>query len=123
MIYSFKARVGAIRSNPEQDEIAVLMRVQNIEENYRSARWISLLYVSARPWETAAVVVQCHNGSRKSAEREVFWRRETGTCARYCMHENIIITSLIEKKIGGGGGYSPHLSTALCVCNYLVSRR
>ena len=77
MIYSPNARVGALRSNAESDEIAILMRVENIGEG-GLARRMSVLYVSARPLETAAVIVQCHNGSTESAEREVFWRREAG---------------------------------------------
>ena len=77
MIYSPNARVGAIRSNAESDEIAILMRVENIGDGVL-ARRMSVLYVSARPLETAAVIVQCHNGSAESAEREVFWRREAG---------------------------------------------
>ena len=77
MIYSSNAIEGAIRSNPEMDEIAILMKVENIEEG-GLARRMSVLYVSARPLETAAVVVQCHNGSAESAEREVFRRREAG---------------------------------------------
>ena len=78
MIYSTNARVGAIRSNPEQDEIAVLMQASDVGEG-GLARRMSVLYVSARPEEIAPVMVQCHNGNKEAAEQEIFWRREAGT--------------------------------------------
>ena len=81
MIYSPNSRVGVLRSNAQMDEISTLVQVDSIGEG-GLARRISVLYVSARPLETAPVVVQCHNGSTMLAEREVFWHRETGVCAR-----------------------------------------
>ena len=77
MSYNSNARFGDVRSNIESDETAILIRVDSTGEGGRAVR-ISVLSISARPAETEALTIQCHNGSAAFAVELSFWRRVAG---------------------------------------------
>lgn len=79
MSYNSNAQFGDVRSNIESDETAILIRVDDSagEGGGRATR-ISVLSISARPTETEALTVLCHNGSADFAVELIFWRRVAG---------------------------------------------
>lgn len=77
MSYNRNARVGSLRSNRENDVIAVLLRVDRPGSSQLVSR-TSVLTVCAWPTATEAMTVQCHNGSITYAQEVTFRRRESG---------------------------------------------
>ena len=75
--YNANARIGALRSNAQGDEIAFLIRVDNRESNGRAMR-VSVLTIMRQVSSTESVVVICHNGSSASGKEKVFLRKDAG---------------------------------------------
>ncbi len=60
--FNHNASVGAPRRNSEHDDIiAILMRIENPEENGYAVR-VSVLTVGAQPQATEMLSVECYNG-------------------------------------------------------------
>ena len=75
--YNANAQVGALRSNARGDEIAVLVRVDDREDNGRAMR-VSVLTMMRQPSSTELVIVMCHNGSSAFGKQKEFWRKAAG---------------------------------------------
>ncbi len=71
-------QVGAIRSNAQGDQTAILMRVDNRREDGQASR-VSVLTISAKSSATGPLTVVCHNGSAHFSDEMRFWRRVAGT--------------------------------------------
>ena len=78
MSYNVNTRVGAIRSNVQSDQTAILMRVESRGDGSGVASRMSVLTISALPSARASLTVACHNGSTDVIEEFMFWRREAG---------------------------------------------
>ena len=78
MSYNANARVGAMRSNAQSDQTAILMRVDNLDINTGVATRVSVLTITESPSAREPLTVVCHNGSVEFAEEFVFWRRQAG---------------------------------------------
>lgn len=72
--YNANAQVGALRSNAPGDEIAVLVRVDDREDNGRAMR-VSVLTIMRQLSSTEPVTVMCHNGSSAFGKQKEFWRK------------------------------------------------
>ena len=78
MSYNANARVGAIRSNAQSDQTAILMRVESKGDGSGVASRMSALTISELPSARAPLTVRCHNGSTEAAQNFTFWRRPAG---------------------------------------------
>ncbi len=78
MSYNANSRVGAVRSNAESDETAILLRVESIGGNGLAIR-VSVLTIRERPHATEPITVQCHNGTQSETKTKTFWRKVAGT--------------------------------------------
>lgn len=76
MSYNANAQVGAIRSNAQSDQTAILIRVESLAG--RVANRMSVLTITALPSATGPITVRCHNGSTTFALELRFWRRVAG---------------------------------------------
>lgn len=72
--YNANAQVGALRANARGDEIAVLVRLDDREDNGRAMR-VSVLTVTRQLSSTEPVTVMCHNGSSAFGKQKRFWRK------------------------------------------------
>ena len=78
MSYNANARVGAIRSNAQSDQTAILMRVESRGDGSGVASRVSVLTISELPSARAPLTVACHNSSTEVGEEIRFWRRQAG---------------------------------------------
>ena len=78
MSYNANARVGAIRSNAQSDQISILVRVESRGDDSAVASRMSVLTISELPSARAPLTVRCHNGSTEVGEEIRFWRRQAG---------------------------------------------
>ena len=78
MSYNANAQVGAIRSNAQSDQTAILMRVESRGDGSGVASRMSVLTISELPSARAPLTVRCHNGSTEVSEEIRFWRRQAG---------------------------------------------
>lgn len=77
MAYNRNAPVGAMRSNADTDENAILLLVNSLGSDGLASR-TSVLTISERQHATQSVTVQCHNGSASLMETMKFWRKVAG---------------------------------------------
>lgn len=77
MSYNRNALVGAVRSNADSDETAILLRVDRLGDDGLASR-VSVLTIRERPHVTQPVTVQCHNGSASQMETRMFWQKVAG---------------------------------------------
>ena len=82
MNYNAHDRVGSIRSNIDEDQRALLSRVDDIGENGVASR-ISVLIITAQSSATdsEAFIIMCCNGSREFTEEQRFLRRVASRCS------------------------------------------
>ncbi len=76
--FNRNAKVKASRKNPEIDGLAILMRIDNAEENGHAVR-LSVLTINAQPQATGMLSVKCHNGSDRLAEEIQYLPRTAGS--------------------------------------------
>ncbi len=76
--FNHNASVGVPRINPEYGGIiAILMRIENPEENGYAVR-VSVLTVGAQPQATEMLSVKCHNGFNLNAKMMEYLPRRAG---------------------------------------------
>ncbi len=75
--FNRNANVGVSRIDPEGDRIAILISIDNAEDNGCAIRF-SVLRVSAHPQATEMLSVKCHNGSSHLAEEIQYLPRPAG---------------------------------------------
>ena len=77
MPYNANARVGAVRSNAEADEMAILSSIESLGDNGEAVR-VSVLSIKERAQSTQPVTIHCHNGTLSQSRSITFWRRIAG---------------------------------------------
>ena len=77
MSYNINARVGAVRSNAESDETAILLRKESLGDS-GEFNWVSVLTIREKPRITEPTTVQCHNGSARLLQSDTFWPAVAG---------------------------------------------
>ena len=77
MSYNANARVGTVRASADSEELAILQRVDRLDDSGLAIR-VSVLTIQEHPGAVETTVVQCHNGSANEAETQQFMKKVAG---------------------------------------------
>ena len=95
--FNRNAIVGTSRTNSERDVTAILIRIDNTEDNGYAVR-VSVLTVSVQPQATEMLSVKCHNGSGNLAKEVQYFPRIAGIICSQVLNlvANCLLYNIIQ---------------------------